>query len=137
MKFNLRRFILINIGLFILACGLYFFLNPSNLAAGGAAGFALVLSNLIPVLDYSAVLAIINISLFVIAFIVLGKDFGGYTLYASLALSGIIFLLESLYPMAELLRMIFINLIFGILIIGVGMGIDLTRMHQQVERYHS
>lgn len=124
MKFNLRRFILINIGLFILACGLYFFLNPSNLAAGGAAGFALVLSNLIPVLDYSAVLAIINISLFVIAFIVLGKDFGGYTLYASLALSGIIFLLESLYPMAEpFTDDLFINLIFGILIIGVGMGI--------------
>lgn len=124
MKFDFKRFLLINIGLFILGCGLYFFLIPSSLAAGGAAGLALVISSLLPNLDYSLVLAIINISLFIIAFIVLGKDFGGYTLYASLSLSAMIFVLETLYPMAKpFTDDLFINLVFGILISGVGMGI--------------
>jgi uncharacterized membrane-anchored protein YitT (DUF2179 family) len=124
MKFDLKRFVIINIGLLILAFGLYFFLNPSNLAVGGASGLALVISNLLPMISFSLLLGIINVTLFIIAFIVLGKEFGGYTLYASLALSGILSLLEHLFPMTEpFTDDLFINLIFGILITGVGMGL--------------
>ncbi|NLC03295.1 MAG: YitT family protein [Tissierellia bacterium] len=123
MNFDLKRFLKINLGVIISALGLYFFLMPSNLATGGATGLAIVLSHLLPI-SMGILLGIINLTLFIIAFIVLGRDFGGYTLYASLALSFIIAALEKLVPMNQpVTDDLFINLIFGVFIIGVGMGI--------------
>ena len=123
MKFDFKRFLIINIGLFVLACGLHFFLNPSELAVGGTTGLALIISNLIPKLSYGLLLAFLNITLFIIAFIVLGREFGGYTLYASMALSGILLILELFIPIeAPFTDDLFINLVFGMLIVGVGMG---------------
>lgn len=124
MKFNLKRFLFINLGLFILTCGLYFFLVPSNLAVGGSTGLAMIISFLIPSIPMGVILGVINIFLFIVAFIVLGKEFGGYTVYSSLALSGMIALFEIIIPMNKpFTDDLFINLIFGILIAGVGMGI--------------
>lgn len=124
MKFNLKRFLFINLGIFILTCGLYFFLVPSNLAVGGSTGLAMIISYLIPSIPMGVILGVINIFLFIIAFIVLGKEFGGYTVYSSLALSGMIALFEIIIPMNQpFTDDLFINLIFGILIAGVGIGI--------------
>lgn len=124
LKFDFKKFIIINIGLILLACGLYFFLIPSNLAVGGTTGLAMVISNIIPSISYSLILIILNIVLFILAFIVLGREFGGYTLYSSLALSAMLAFLERLTPMKEAFTDdLFINLTFGILITGVGVGI--------------
>lgn len=123
-KFDFKRFFIINLGLLIMACALYFFLMPSNLAVGGATGLAMVISYLIPSVSMGIILGIINIILFILAFIVLGRDFGGYTLYASLALSAMLALFEVLMPMRQpFTDDLFINLVFGILIVGAGMGI--------------
>lgn len=124
MKKNIRRFIIINIGLFILNCGMYFFLIPSNLAVGGTTGIAMVIGFLIPAIPIGVFLAIINTFLLILAFIIFGKEFGGYTVYSSLALSGMLAAFELILPMAEpFTDDLFINLIFGIVICGVGMGI--------------
>lgn len=124
MKFDFKRFFMINVGLIVSSLGLYFFLMPSNLATGGATGLAIVLSHIIPNIPMGVILGIINITLFVVAFTVLGRDFGGYTLYGSLGLSLIITLLEKIVPMNQpVTDDLFINLIFGVFIIGVGMGI--------------
>lgn len=124
MKFNLKRFLLINIGLIILAFGLHFFLIPSNLAVGGTSGLAMVINSLIPSISIGLMLGIINFILFIIAFIMFGKEFGGYTVYTSLALSGLLSLFEIWLPMKiPYIDDLFINLIFGILITGIGMGI--------------
>ncbi|HCO18769.1 YitT family protein [Gudongella oleilytica] len=124
MKLNIKKFLIINVGLAIMTAGLYFFLMPSNLAVGGATGLAMVLSYLIPSIPMGVILAVINIILFITAFLVLGKEFGGLTVYSSLALSGMIALLELVVPMTHpFTDDLFINLIFGILISGVGMGI--------------
>ena len=65
-----------------------------------------------------------NLLLFVLALIVIGKEFTGYTLYSSFALSGMIYLLEVFFPMSgPLVPETLLNLIFGILIQGIGMGI--------------
>lgn len=124
MKFNFKRFILINIGLIILALGLHFFLIPSNLAVGGTSGLAMVINSLIPSIPVGIILGIINSILFIVAFIIFGKEFGGYTIYTSLALSGLLSLLEVWIPMnMPYIDDLFINLVFGILITGIGMGI--------------
>ncbi|HOK62873.1 MAG TPA: YitT family protein [Soehngenia sp.] len=124
MKFNLKRFIYINVGLLIMTVGLYFFLMPSNLAVGGATGLAMILNYLIPSIPMGIILAALNVILFIIAFIAVGKDFGGYTIYSSFAFSAMIAIFEYIIPMkGPFTDDLFINLIFGILISGVGMGI--------------
>jgi uncharacterized membrane-anchored protein YitT (DUF2179 family) len=124
MKFNFKRFILINIGLIIMTCGLHFFLIPSNLAVGGATGLAMVINSLVPSIPIGLTLGIINTILFIIAFIFLGKEFGGYTVYTSLVMSGLLSVLEIKFPMqGPYTDDLFINLAFGILISGMGMGI--------------
>ena len=122
MKFDFKRFFMINLGILIISFGLYFFLMPSSLATGGATGLAIVLNHIIPI-PMGIILGIINVFLFILAFAILGRDFGGYTLYASLSLSLIITLLETILPINQpLTDDLFINLVFGVLIIGVGMG---------------
>ena len=123
MKFDFKKFMWINLGIIIMTIGLYYFLMPSKLAVGGATGAAMVLSYIIPV-PMGIILGVLNIILFITAFLILGKEFGGYTVYASLALSGMIAILEIITPMSKpFTDDLFINLIFGILISGVGMGI--------------
>jgi uncharacterized membrane-anchored protein YitT (DUF2179 family) len=104
--------------------GLYFFLMPSNLAVGGATGLAMILNYLIPSIPMGIILAALNVILFIVAFVAIGKDFGGYTIYSSFAFSAMIAIFEYIIPMkAPFTDDLFINLIFGILISGVGMGI--------------
>ena len=44
-KKALKEFTIITIGLLLVSCGLFFFLMPSNIAAGGINGLSIVLSN--------------------------------------------------------------------------------------------
>lgn len=124
MFLDVKKFLKINFGLTLLTIGLYFFLLPAKLAVGGVSGFAVVLNHCIPSLPVGAIMLICNIILFITAFIFLGKEFGGYTIYTSLALSGFIALLEKMIPMPQpLVDDLLINLLYGIVISGIGMGI--------------
>lgn len=127
-KFDFKRFILINIGVIILALGMYFFLIPSNLAVGGVTGLSMVINHAIPSMPIGIIMFILNVILFVIAFIVLGKEFVGYTIYASLTLSGIIYILDKSIPMnVPLVDDIILNLVYGIVIQGIGLAIVLNQ----------
>jgi len=120
----MKRFLKINFGVFIMAVGLYVFLIPQDLAVGGVTGLAMVVNNFFPIISVGLVMIIANIVLFILAFIVIGKDFGGYTIYSSLLLSGMIYLFEMVYPISQpLVDDLMINLIYGVIIQGIGMGI--------------
>lgn len=124
MNWNWKRFLKINFGVMILAAGLYYFLIPANLAVGGVTGFAMVVNKFFPILPIGAVMLVVNILLFILAFLIIGKEFGGYTIYSSVCLSGIIYVLESLTPMNKpFVDDILLNLIYGIIISGIGMGV--------------
>ncbi len=121
MQFNIKKFILVNLGLFIMTIGIYFFLMPDNLATGGVTGLAMIIKAVIPTFPTGIFMIAINCILFVLAFIFIGKEFGGYTIYASFALSGMITAFEFFFPnMKPLTDDLLINLLYGILISGVG-----------------
>ncbi|OLS02317.1 YitT family protein [Tissierella creatinophila] len=127
-KFDNKRFFLINIGILILAAGLYFFLIPSDLAVGGITGLAMVLNKFIPMLRVGTIMFIGNVILFIIAFIILGKEFTGYTIYTSLVISGLIDVLDLMVNLkAPLVDDIILNLVYGIMIQGIGMAIILNQ----------
>jgi uncharacterized membrane-anchored protein YitT (DUF2179 family) len=124
MNKNLREYIMITLGSILVAVGIYYFLVPSNLAAGGVSGIAMIIGGLRPELPIGMLMLAMNIILFIIGFIFLGSGFGAKTIYSSLSLSGFILLLERVFPINNpITGDIFIELIFGILISAIGMGI--------------
>lgn len=121
---KIREFLLINLGIVMVACGMYFFLMCNNLATGGANGIAIVVNYFIPNIPVGVIMIVINIILFIIAFIFIGNGFGIKTIYSSFGVSFIILILEKTVKMNKpITGDIFLELIFGILISGIGMGI--------------
>jgi len=124
MKTIIKEYILITIGIALVALGLYFFLIPNDLAVGGVSGLAIVINQYMPGLTIGALMFVLNIILFVVGFMFIGSSFGVRTMYASFGLSGMIWVLEKLCPMSgSITNDIFLELIFGILIGAIGMGI--------------
>lgn len=121
---NLRDYIIITIGVLMVASGLYFFLMPNNIAAGGVNGLAMVINKFLPGVPVGMLMVVMNIILFVVAFLVIGTDFGARTIYASFTLSGAIWVLERIHPNpAPFTNDVLLELFFGIMIQGAGMGL--------------
>lgn len=124
MKNSVKEYFMITLGVCILAFALLVFLFPSNLAVGGLTGFVMVVNRFIPSMPRGVLMLIFNIFLFIMGFILIGKEFGAKTLYSSLSLSGIIMVVEWLLPPIQpIVDDIFLNLFFGILIGAIGIGI--------------
>lgn len=126
MNNKLKEYLIITIGYTILAVGLAFFLIPSDLAAGGVTGLSMVINYYFPFLSIGFLLISINIVLFIIAFITLGPAFGAKSIYASLGLSAVIWVIQTVFPMTQPpTDDIFINLVFGMLVSATGMSLVL------------
>lgn len=124
-SFNLKRFLFVNIGVILVAVGLHFFLVPNSLAVGGTSGLSIEINHLFPFIPVPYILTALNTILVVIGFIFIGADFGFYTVYASISLGVFLRILEVIVPLSGSIVEgdIFINLIFGIFIQAIGIGI--------------
>ncbi|MBU3204683.1 YitT family protein [Clostridium algidicarnis] len=124
MRERVKELIFISIGNLMVASGMYFFLMPNNLATGGVNGLGLIINYYLPKLPVGALMMMMNLILFVVGFLIIGKAFGAKTIYTSLELSGMIWIMEKLWPLSgSLVNDMIIELIFGILMTGIGMGI--------------
>lgn len=119
-----KNYLLITIGVLIVAIGICFFLIPADLATGGITGLAMVINEVMPGISIGQILLILNLILFVVGFFTIGKAFGAKTIYASFLLSGIIYIMDEFIQIkGPLVDDLFVNLIVGILIQGIGLGI--------------
>jgi len=119
----IREYILITVGLVLLAAGIYFFLVPNDLAVGGVSGLAMIINWYMPGITIGLIMLVLNVILFIIGFIFIGSSFGVKTIYSSLGLSGMIWVFEKTCPLSgSITNDLFLDLIFGILIGAVGMG---------------
>lgn len=120
---QVKRFFIINAGLFIMALGLVIFLEPAKLAVGGVMGLSMVIRAYIPSIDLGLLMLIFNVFLFILAFFMIGKSFGGYTIYCSVALSFMTSVLTRIYGSTNLFPDdLMVTLFIGILVQGVGMA---------------
>lgn len=111
-------------GSLCVALGLYFFWAPSQLAAGGVSGLAIVIKQLLPMIPLGVIILGLDILMFTIGFIVLGKSFGIKSIISSLSISGYMMILEGFIPqMNPLSQDQLIILIFGALLIAAGQSI--------------
>jgi uncharacterized membrane-anchored protein YitT (DUF2179 family) len=119
-----KDFLLLNLGLFIVALGVHFFKVPNNFAIGGTTGVSIIAATLLPKLNVGSLMMIINVALIIVGFIFLGKKFTSGTIYSSIALSLFIWLLEIAIPVTKpLTDDKFLELCFAVILPSVGSGI--------------
>lgn len=124
MRKIIKEYITITFGLVFLSVGTYYFLVPANLATGGVSGIGIIIKQYYPSLPIGGMMMAMNVVLFIIAFLVIGSQFGAKTIYASFGLSGLIWALEKMFPISKpLTNDLFLNMVFGILLASIGMAI--------------
>ena len=92
------RWILMTVGILMMAASVFFFQTPNGFTLGGVAGVALLLQYAFnnPYLTQGVFIAIINVILIILGLVILGKQCTVRTIYCSLLYTGVIWGLEQL-----------------------------------------
>lgn len=123
MKESLKDYLFIFVGVFLVALSLEYFFIPNNIAAGGLTGLAIVINHYIPVISTGPLVFIMDLFLFVIGFIFLGKNFGVKTIVSSFSLAGMMTFIENFLEPKAVTNDLMLASIFGTLITAIGMAI--------------
>jgi uncharacterized membrane-anchored protein YitT (DUF2179 family) len=119
-----KQFLLINLGLLLVAAGIHFFKVPNNFATGGVSGVSIIIQHFFPELSVGPLMLVINILLLGIGFLLVGPGFGSKTVYSSLVLAGFVWLLQEIYPMPKpFTQDTMLELFMAILLPAVGSAI--------------
>lgn len=122
--FDIKSYFKITIGSLLVALGLTLFLIPANLVTGGITGVAMVINQVFPLISIGNALVVLNILLFLLGFLTIGKAFGAKTIYATVCLTAIIYVFDAFIMLeGPLVDDLLVNLIVGILVSGLGLGI--------------
>ena len=127
-KLNLvKEFIIINVGIALVAAAVFFFLMASHLSVGSISGLAIVIGNFVP-LSVSTLVMIFNIALLGVGFLLLGSEFGIKTVYSSLMLPVYMGIYERMYPQyVSMTGEPFIDMVAYCLVLSVGQAILFNR----------
>lgn len=120
---ELKSYGIITFGVILVAIALVYFYAPNNLAAGGLSGVALIINHLIPGITMGGMLFVGNAILYIIAFLIIGPEFGLKTIYASFGLSVIIWFMEKFFSAKAITNDLMLASIFGTILVAVGMAI--------------
>lgn len=127
MKGKIKEYGIITIGIILVGIAIQFFYVPNNITGGGVTGIALVVNHYIPGANLGTLMAIMNIFLFIIAFIFIGKSFGGKTIYAAMGLSFINWFSERFIKPVGIPDNPMLATIAGTVLLGIGLGIVFTQ----------
>ncbi len=121
---TVKEYALLTMGTIITVLGIYFFKFPNNFSTGGVTGLAVILARYFPNITRADFVMVINVALLGLGFAVFGKGFAGKTVYVSLLMSGLTWLLERLVPMtAPMTSQPFLELIFAVSLPALGSAI--------------
>lgn len=124
MKASVKTYASLLLGALFIAIGLYFFWAPSDLAAGGVSGLAIVVKAVLPTVPIGIIIFVLDMGMFAIGFLMLGKSFGARSLLCSVSVSVIMTGLEFIWPnWAPISEDLLILLLFGALFIALGQAI--------------
>lgn len=123
MQDKIKDYIVITIGYIILALAIKFFLAPNKIVSGGITGIAIIINNYTTV-SVGMLTLVLNGVLFIVAFGVIGGNFGARTVYASLGLSVVLIILDKFIPKNfAVTNDLLLATLFGTFISAIGMGI--------------
>lgn len=122
MKQNIKEYGIITVGVLLVAIAIEYFFAPNNLAAGGVTGLSVVITHYFPSLTVGGITFVVNLFLFVVAFIVVGGDFGFKTIYSSFGLSLILWLMDEFVHPQALTTDLMLATVFGTIITAIGLA---------------
>ncbi|MBQ3414693.1 MAG: YitT family protein [Clostridia bacterium] len=124
-KFNIKQFILEIVGVIfgaaIMAVGVSLFLLPNQLSSGGFSGIATLAYYLLKI-PMGTTIIILNVPLFIFAFLKLGKSFFIKSIVGTISLSVFIDMFDKIIPLTEDR---FLACIYGGIIVGIGTALIL------------
>ena len=99
-----RELVMMTVGMSFGAAAVYYFLMPSHLIVGSISGLTIVINTLIggTADTFSALVMGINAFLLLLAFILIGNEFGAKTVYTALILGPLIQMWDRVYPYTRL-----------------------------------
>ena len=102
-----KELIIMTVGMFIAAAAVYYFLVPSKIVVGSISGLSIVISAMFAnagiAIKVSTVVLIINAILLVLAYFLIGKEFGLKTCYTALILGPMMDVWEKICPSEALI----------------------------------
>ncbi|NLK94276.1 MAG: YitT family protein [Clostridiales bacterium] len=119
IKQNLK----IIIGIIMVAISLEYFFIPNNIASGGISGLAIIVNYVFPNMNVSIITLIFNVILFIISFVLIGGGFGKNTIYTSIGLSFVMWIIEEYLGPYAITDDIMLATIFGSIISAIGTAI--------------
>jgi uncharacterized membrane-anchored protein YitT (DUF2179 family) len=95
-----KEFVVMNVGIAIGAAAVYYFLMPSHLIIGTISGLSIVINTLMggDADTFSYLVMGINAFLLVLAFLLIGNEFGAKTVYTAMILGPLTQLWDRIYP---------------------------------------
>ena len=122
IKFSFKEFLILTVSSAVVAVAVYFFMLPSKVTVGSASALALVISNFIP-LPVSVITFLMNAFLLIIAYLLIGPEFGIKTIYTSLIMPCFMGLYEILFPnFQSITQDPLLDVICYILVVGIGIA---------------
>jgi len=103
-----KELIIMTVGMAVAAAAVYYFLMPSKLILGSISGLSIVISNVFAAagitVKVSWLIAGINAILLVLAWILIGHEFGAKTVYTAMILGPLVDMWEAIMPYENLLE---------------------------------
>lgn len=119
-----REYLLLTLGTFLVAAGVYFFKFPNHFNTGGVTGLAVILNAAFPAVSSSTFASTINIAFLVLGFFALDRSFGLRTVYCSVLFSALLSGMEWLFPLtAPLTDEKMLELFFAVILPSLGAAI--------------
>ncbi len=97
-KTSISYWLFLNLGILLMAAGIYFFKAPNGFTTGGVSGLSIILAKLFPILSQATYMMAINIILLVVGVLVLGRVCGFLTIFCALMMSLENMLFEFFFP---------------------------------------
>ncbi len=103
-----KELVIMTVGMFIASAAVYYFMVPGKLIIGTISGFSIVLSGIFAsagiTIKVSWLIFIINAILLVLAWLLIGKEFGAKTVYTALILGPLMDVWEKILPYQNLIE---------------------------------
>lgn len=115
-----KEFLMMNLGMVLLAIGVYFFKIPNGFSTGGVTGIGTVLSG-ITFISAGTWIWLLNIALLILGFAIFGKELAFKTVYCSMGYSALTYLFEWLIPLKNpITDQPLLELIYAMLLTSIG-----------------
>jgi len=99
-----KELVVMTLGMAVGAAAVYYFLMPSNLIIGSISGLSIVLSEVLGGVKVSLIVTVINAVLLILAWILIGAEFGAKTVYTALILGPLLEMWEKIMPYRNLME---------------------------------